>query len=110
VVSVERGDSPPPRRRLAGEWNIEQRVFLLISRRRFHARDLNDNAIALTYALPAGTPKEPRATLRRAFAAELKKARLDVDPVAGNESDQIILSSFKKNAAVLGKLKDNFAK
>jgi hypothetical protein len=30
--------------------------------------------------------------------------------VAGDESDQIILSSFKKNAAVLGKLKDNFAK
>jgi hypothetical protein len=44
------------------------------------------------------------------FAKELKKARLDVDPVAGDELEQIILSSFKTDPAVLGKLKDIFAK
>ncbi|MGH7854829.1 MAG: hypothetical protein ACREP3_15385 [Candidatus Binatia bacterium] len=49
----------------------------------------HDSAIALTYALPPGTPKDLIAVLRRAFVAtmkdaefagELKKARLDVDP------------------------------
>jgi tripartite-type tricarboxylate transporter receptor subunit TctC len=75
----------------------------------------NDNAIALTYALPPGTPKDLTATLRRAFAAtmkegdfvaELKKARLDVDPVTGDELERIISNSFKTDPAVLGKLKD----
>jgi tripartite-type tricarboxylate transporter receptor subunit TctC len=79
----------------------------------------NDNAIALTYALPPGMPKDLTATLRRAFtatmkdgefAAELKKARLDVDPVAGDELEQIIIGSFKTDPAVLGKLKEIFSK
>jgi tripartite-type tricarboxylate transporter receptor subunit TctC len=75
----------------------------------------NDNAIALTYALPPGTPKDLTATLRRAFAAtmkegdfvaELKKARLDVDPVTGDELERIISNSFKTDPALLGKLKE----
>ncbi len=75
----------------------------------------NDNAIALTYALPPGTPKDLAATLRRAFAAtmkegdfvaELKKARLDVDPVTGDELERIISNSFKTDPALLGKLKE----
>lgn len=79
----------------------------------------NDSAIALTYALPPGTPKELLATLRRGFldtmkdgefSAELTKARLDVDPVAGEEVDRIINDTFKLDAALLGKLKDIFYK
>jgi tripartite-type tricarboxylate transporter receptor subunit TctC len=79
----------------------------------------NDSAIALTYALPPGTSKELLATLRRAFvdtmkdgefSAELNKARLDVDPVAGEEVDRIINDTFKLDAALLGKLKDIFYK
>jgi tripartite-type tricarboxylate transporter receptor subunit TctC len=79
----------------------------------------NDNAIALTYALPPGTPKELVAMLRRAFidtmkdgefAGELKKARLDVDPVAGEEIERIIHDAFKLDAALIGKLKDIFYK
>src|SRR5688572_920202 len=75
----------------------------------------SDSAIALTYALPPGTPKELVATLRRAFgatmkdaefSAELKKARLDVDPVAGNEVEKIINDAFKLDAVLVGKLKD----
>ena len=79
----------------------------------------NDNAIALTYALPPGTPKEAVAILRRGFMAtmkdgefsgELKKARLDVDPVAGEEMEKIINDAFKLDAALIGKLKDIFYK
>jgi tripartite-type tricarboxylate transporter receptor subunit TctC len=79
----------------------------------------NDSAIALTYALPPGTPREIMATLRRAFvatmkdgefAAEMKKARLDVEPVAGEEVERIIHESLKLDAALIGKLKDIFYK
>jgi tripartite-type tricarboxylate transporter receptor subunit TctC len=79
----------------------------------------NDSAIALTYALPPGTPKEVVIMLRRAFmdsvkdaefSGELKKARLDVDPVAGEELERIINDAFKLDAAVIGKLKDIFYK
>ncbi|MGH7811888.1 MAG: Bug family tripartite tricarboxylate transporter substrate binding protein [Candidatus Binatia bacterium] len=79
----------------------------------------NDSAIALTYTLPPGTPKEIMAILRRAFiatmkdsefAAEMKKARLDVEPVAGEEVERIIHESLKMDAALIGKLKDIFYK
>ncbi|HEU4340261.1 MAG TPA: tripartite tricarboxylate transporter substrate-binding protein [Candidatus Binatia bacterium] len=79
----------------------------------------NDSAIALTYALPPGTPKELVAMLRRGFmdtmkdgefSAELKKARLDVDPVPGEELEKIINDSFKLDPALIGKLKDIFYK
>ncbi|HZA57165.1 MAG TPA: hypothetical protein VE616_23180, partial [Candidatus Udaeobacter sp.] len=79
----------------------------------------NDSAIALTYALPPKTPKDLVATLRRGFmdtmkdgefVSEMKKARLDVDPVAGEEVERIINDAFKLDAALLGKLKDIFYK
>jgi tripartite-type tricarboxylate transporter receptor subunit TctC len=79
----------------------------------------NDSAIALTYALPPGTPKEFLLVLRRAFmetmkdgefSGELKKARLDVDPVAGEELEKIINDAFKLDASLLSKLKDIFYK
>jgi hypothetical protein len=75
----------------------------------------NDSAIALTYAMPPGTPKEPLVMLRRAFletmkdgefSAEMKKARLDIEPVAGEELEKIIHGAFKLDAALVGKLKD----
>jgi tripartite-type tricarboxylate transporter receptor subunit TctC len=79
----------------------------------------NDSAIALTYALPPGTPKEVVALLRRAFmdtmkdgefTGEMTKARLDVDPVTGQEVERIINDAFKLDPALLGKLKDIFYK
>jgi len=79
----------------------------------------NDSAIALTYALPPGTPKELMAILRRAFmdtmkdgefSGEMKRARLDVDPVAGEEIERTVNESFKLDAALIGKLKDIFYK
>ena len=75
----------------------------------------NDSAIALTYALPPRTPKERVAMLRRAFMdtmgdgeffAEVKKFRLEVDPVDGNEVERIVNDSFSLDATLLGKLKD----
>jgi tripartite-type tricarboxylate transporter receptor subunit TctC len=79
----------------------------------------NDNAIALTYALPPGTSKEVLTLVRRAFVdtlkdgeftAEMKKARLDVDPVSGDEVERIIKETFKLDPVLLGKLKDIFYK
>ena len=60
-------------------------------------------------------PKDLIAVLRRAFvatmkdtefSAELKKARLDVDPVPGEEVEKIINDAFKLDAVLVGKLKD----
>ena len=79
----------------------------------------NDSAIALTYALPPATPKELVAMLRRAFVetmkdgeftGEMTKARLDVDPVSGQEVERIVNDAFKLDPALLGKLKDIFYK
>lgn len=79
----------------------------------------NDSAIALTYTLPPGTPKERVAMLRRAFMdtvrdseflAEMKKSTLEVDPVGGAEVERIINDLFKLDAALIGKLNDIFYK
>ena len=79
----------------------------------------NDSAIALTYALAPGTPKELVVMLRRSFmdtmkdaefSGEMKKARLDVEPVAGEEVERIINDAFKLDASLVGKLKDIFYK
>jgi len=77
----------------------------------------NDSAIALTYTLPPGTPKDRMAMLRGAFVetmkdpeflAEMKKSRLEVDPVSGAEVEKIINEMFKLDAGLLKKLKDIF--
>ena len=79
----------------------------------------NDSAIALTYTLPPGTPKDRMAMLRGAFLetmkdpeflAEMKKSRLEVDPVSGAEVEKIINEMFKLDAGLLGKLKEIFYK
>lgn len=79
----------------------------------------NDSAIALTYTLPPATPRERVNQIRTAFMdtmkdpeflAEMKKSRLDVDPVPGAEVEKIIHELFKLDAALLGKLKDIFYK
>jgi hypothetical protein len=44
------------------------------------------------------------------FLAEMKKSRLDVDPVTGAEVEKIIHEMFKLDAALLAKLKDIFYK
>jgi len=69
--------------------------------------------------LPPGTPKDRMAMLRAAFMetmkdpeflAEMKKSRLEVDPVTGAEVEKIINDMFKLDAGLLGKLKEIFYK
>lgn len=65
------------------------------------------------YVLPPGTPKERTETLRKAFQetmsdpefkAEMEKARLDVDPIAGSEVERIVNGFFKLDPSLLAKL------
>lgn len=65
------------------------------------------------YVLPPGTPKERTESLRKAFQetmidpefkAEMEKARLDVDPIAGSEVERIVSGFFKLDPSLLAKL------
>lgn len=67
------------------------------------------------YILPPGTPKERVQTLRTAFQetlkdkeflAEMKKAKLSLSPVTGDELQKVIANYFKQDPALLAKLKD----
>ena len=67
------------------------------------------------YVLPPGTPKERVATLRKAFQDTLKdpefladaeKAKLDIDPITGEEMEKMVAKLFKLNAATVTKLKE----
>lgn len=70
---------------------------------------------ARPFVLPPGTPKERVAVLRRAFQqtlkdpaflAEAKKSRLGVDPVSGEELEQMVSRLFKLSPDLVAKLKD----
>lgn len=70
-------------------------------------------AITRPYALPPGTPKERIQILRRAFKqtledkdflAEAAKAKLDVDPVSGEEVEKIVSGLFKLDSATIAKM------
>jgi tripartite-type tricarboxylate transporter receptor subunit TctC len=67
------------------------------------------------YALPPGTPKDRVQLLRRAFLQTLKdpefladaqKAKLDVEPISGEELEKKIGRLSKLNPSVVAKLKD----
>ena len=67
------------------------------------------------YVLPPGTPKERVQILRRAFQetlkdsdllADAKKARLDIEPVSGEEMEKMVAALFKLNPRMLAKLKE----
>ncbi len=67
------------------------------------------------YVLPPGTPKERVQILRNAFQetlkdkellAELKKAKLSLSPVMGEDLQKAIANYFKQDTALLAKLKD----
>jgi hypothetical protein len=50
------------------------------------------------------------AKMKVKFFGEMTKARLDVDPVVGQEVERIINDAVELDAALLGKLKDIFYK
>jgi tripartite-type tricarboxylate transporter receptor subunit TctC len=66
------------------------------------------------YVAPPGTPKARVAILRHAFdatmkdpefLAEAKKANLDIEPITGQEMEQLIAGVFKLNPTLVAKLK-----
>ena len=73
------------------------------------------NAILWLYALPPGTPPDRLQLLRNAFMstmkdpeflAEAKKAKLDTDPLSGEEVDRIVGRLFDVKPDFITKLKD----
>jgi len=72
-------------------------------------------AMTRPYALPPGTPKDRVGILRRAFLetfndpafiAEAKKSSLEVDPLSGEELQQLVAGVFKLDAGLVSKLKE----
>lgn len=70
------------------------------------------------FVLPPATPKDRVESLRKAFLAtlkdpaflaEAKKARLDVDPVSGEEMQKIISDLSRLDASVVARLKEILA-
>ena len=79
----------------------------------FGIQDISD--ILRPYAVPPGTSTEQVAILRKAFSAtmedpeflnEMKKARLTVDPMSGEELEKTIASFFKLEPTVLARFKE----
>lgn len=73
------------------------------------------NAITRPYSLPPGTPKERIQLLRKAFVdtmkdpgflAEAKKAKLDINPVTGEELEKVVEGFFKLDPGIGAKLKE----
>lgn len=71
------------------------------------------SAITRLYVTPPGTPKERVEILRRAFAAtlrdpefvaEAKKARLEIDPLSGEEVEKIVHGFFTMSPGLASKL------
>ena len=72
-------------------------------------------AVARPYVLPSATPKERAQLLRKAlmdtmkdpeFLAEAKKAKLDIEPLSGEELERIVSRIFKLEPELVEKLKE----
>lgn len=75
----------------------------------------NVTAIIYLYVAPPGTPKDRVQTLRKAFidvvkdpnfVAEVKKAKLDLDPLSGEEAEKTVMGLLKTSPATLAQLKE----
>jgi len=73
------------------------------------------SVFARPFVLPPGTPKDRLQILRTAlqqtlkdkeFLAEMEKAKLDLDPVSGEDLEKAVGAIFKIDAAMAAKLKD----
>jgi tripartite-type tricarboxylate transporter receptor subunit TctC len=76
------------------------------------------SAITRLYTLPPGTPKARVQLLRKAFLdtlqdpefrAEATKAKLDVDPIPGEEVEAIVARTLERSPAVVARLKEVLA-
>jgi len=70
--------------------------------------------VTRVYAFPPGTPKDRVQALRQAFLATLAdsefraeavKAKLDVDPVGGEETERLVADLFKLDPALIARLR-----
>jgi len=98
--------------------NVPQAIKLAKSdesRRMIDVGIHGDSDIVRTFTLPPGTPKDRLQILRKAFeatlidadfAADAKKARLNVDYVPADEIERDIAGLFKLDPALLARLKD----
>ena len=73
------------------------------------------SAILRAYALPPGTPKGRLELLRGAFnaamkdpefLAEMKKSKLEINPLTGAEMDAIVKKLFQMDAKTVAKIRD----
>ena len=67
------------------------------------------------YVLPPGTPKDRVDTLRKAFQdtlkdpaflADARKAKLDIEPISGEEMENKVAKLLKLSPAMVAKLRD----
>jgi tripartite-type tricarboxylate transporter receptor subunit TctC len=83
-------------------------------RRIIEAAVHNDSQLVRVYTLPPGTPKDRVLVLRKAFQetlrdpaflADAEKARLEIDPVSGEDVERTVANLFKLEPALVAKLK-----
>ena len=98
--------------------NVPQAIKLTKSdesRRMIDVGIHGDSDIVRTYTLPPGTPKDRLQILRKAFeatlrdpefAADAKKARLNIDYIPADEIERDIAGLFKLDPGLVAKLKD----
>jgi hypothetical protein len=72
------------------------------------------SALLRTYTLPPGTPPELVRVLRAAlvatvrdpaFLAEAQRARIDIDPVSGEEIERLVDGLFRLDPAFVARLR-----
>ena len=85
------------------------------ARRLVQAAIHDDSVTVYQWALPPGTPKDRVHTLRKAFLdtlkdpeflAEAQKARLDIDPVSGEEIEKVVAGLFKLDPTLVARLRE----
>ena len=73
------------------------------------------SAILRAYALPPGTPKNRLEVLRNAFnttttdgefLAEMKKSKLEINPLSGTEVDSVVKKLFQTDAKSVAKIRE----
>ena len=84
--------------------------------RRLVQAAIHDDAVTVyQWALPPGTPKDRVNILRKAFLdtlkdaeflAEAHKAKLDIDPVSGEEIEKVVASLFRLDATLVARLRE----
>jgi len=85
------------------------------TRQLIHAGIVVPTAISRIYALPPATPDDRVQTLRKAFLETLRdpelladagRAKLEIDPISGEETERAVVGLFTLDPGVAARLKD----